>query len=146
MGRVMVDSFLSAHQGQMPDAAWQKRVDEWTPDVSARGWAGAIAEQGCGEPTRGVVLVAEDNAGVLCALVSGAAASDDPSRSTAEIGALYVLPDRRGQGIGGCLLRAAASKLATLGFLTSRPGGSTKRWVDMRSANGHSTKQAFSFP
>lgn len=116
MGRVMVDSFLSAHQGQMPDAAWQKRLDEWTPDVSARGWAGAIAEQGCGEPTRGVVLVAEDNAGVLCALVSGAAASDDPSGSTAEIGALYVLPDRRGQGIGGCLLRAAASELATLDF------------------------------
>ena len=32
MGRVMVDSFLSAHRGQMPDAAWQQRVDEWTPE------------------------------------------------------------------------------------------------------------------
>jgi hypothetical protein len=31
MGRVMVDSFLPAHRGQMPDAAWQQRVDEWTP-------------------------------------------------------------------------------------------------------------------
>src|SRR6187431_2054584 len=39
MGRVMVGSWLSAHRGQMPDAAWQKRVDEWTPAVSARGWA-----------------------------------------------------------------------------------------------------------
>jgi hypothetical protein len=26
MGRVMVDSFLSAHRGQMPDAAWQQRL------------------------------------------------------------------------------------------------------------------------
>jgi ribosomal protein S18 acetylase RimI-like enzyme len=116
MGRVMVDSFLSAHRGQMPDAAWQKRVDEWTPDVSARGWARAITEQGGGNAVRDVLLVAEDDAGVLCALVSGTAADDDPSGSIAEIGALYVLPDRRGQGIGRSLLRAAASDLATLGF------------------------------
>ena len=116
MGRVMVDSFLSAHRGQMPDAAWQKRVDEWTPDVSARGWARAITEQGGGHAVRDVLLVAEDDACVLCALVSGTAADDDPSGSIAEIGALYVLPDRRGQGIGRSLLRAAASDLATLGF------------------------------
>jgi ribosomal protein S18 acetylase RimI-like enzyme len=116
MGRVMVDSFLSAHRGQMPDAAWQKRVDEWTPDVSARGWAGAITEQGGGNATRDVVLVAEDDASVLCALVSGTAADDDPSGSIAEIGALYVLPDRRGQGVGELLLRAAAGELARLGF------------------------------
>ena len=49
MGRVMVDSFLSAHRGQMPDAAWQQRVDEWTPEVSARGWARCelAAQVGC---------------------------------------------------------------------------------------------------
>jgi ribosomal protein S18 acetylase RimI-like enzyme len=115
MGRVMVDSFLSAHRGQMPDAAWQKRVDEWTPDVSARGWARAFAEQAEGNDVRDVLLVAEDEAGVLSALVSGTAA-DDPSGSIAEIGALYVLPDRRGRGIGGALLRAAASELANRGF------------------------------
>jgi hypothetical protein len=62
MGRVMVDSFLSAHRGQMPDAAWQQRVD--------------------------VLLVAEDDSGVLSALVSGTAADDDPSGSIAEIEAL----------------------------------------------------------
>jgi ribosomal protein S18 acetylase RimI-like enzyme len=116
MGRVMVASFLSAHRGQMPDAAWQKRVDEWTPDVSARGWARAITEQGGGNAAGDVVLVAEDDDGVLCALVSGTAAEDDASGPIAEIGALYVLPDRRGRGIGALLLRAAASKLAALGF------------------------------
>jgi ribosomal protein S18 acetylase RimI-like enzyme len=116
MGRVMVASFLAAHRGQMPDAAWQKRADEWTPNVSARGWARAIAERGGGNATRDVVLVAEDDAGTLCALVSGTAADDDPSGPVAEIGALYVLPDRRGQGIGGSLLRAAAKELAASGF------------------------------
>ena len=116
MGRVMVDSFLSAHRGQMPDEAWQQRVDEWTPDVSARGWARAIKERAEGKAARDVLLVAEDDAGALSALVSGSAADDDPSGSIAEIGALYVLPDRRGQGFGGSLLRAAAGELADLGF------------------------------
>ena len=54
MGRVMVDSFLSAHRGQMPDAAWQQRVDEWTPEVSARGWARAITDQAEGNAALGL--------------------------------------------------------------------------------------------
>ena len=116
MGRVMVDSWLSAHRGQIPDAAWQKRVDEWTPDVSARGWARTLTEREDRNAARDVLLVAEDDGGSLSALVSGTAAGDDASGSTAEIGALYVLPDRRGQGIGGSLLREAASELARLGF------------------------------
>jgi len=84
--------------------------------VSGQGWARALTEQADGSDARDVLLVAEDEAGVLSALVSGRAAEDDPSGSIAEIGALYVLPDRRGQGIGGSLLRAAASELANLGF------------------------------
>jgi len=120
MGRVMVDAFLSAHRGQMPDAAWQQRVAEWTPDVSARGWARAIAE-GAGDGTpRAVLLVAEDDAAVLTALVSGTPADHDPSGSIAEIGALYVRPDRQGEGIGGSLLRAAAGELASQGFSALR--------------------------
>jgi ribosomal protein S18 acetylase RimI-like enzyme len=116
MGRVMVDSFLSAHRGQMPDAVWQQRVDEWTPDVSARAWARTIADRAAGKAARDVLLVADDDEGSLTALVSGSAADDDRSGSIAEIGALYVLPDRRGRGFGGSLLRAAASELADLGF------------------------------
>lgn len=85
---VMVDSFLSAHRGQMPDAAWQQRVDEWMPEVSARGWARAITDQAEGNAARDVLLVAEDDSGVLSALVSGTAADDDPSGSIAEIEAL----------------------------------------------------------
>lgn len=28
LGRVMVEAWLSAHRGQMPDWVWQKRVDD----------------------------------------------------------------------------------------------------------------------
>jgi ribosomal protein S18 acetylase RimI-like enzyme len=116
MGRVMVESWLSAHRGQMPDEAFQRRVEEWTPEVSARGWARALTEQAVGIALREVFLVAEDDEGVLIGLASGAAAADEPSGSTAEIGSLYVLPDRRGRGVGGSLLRAACRELGDLGF------------------------------
>ena len=122
MGRLMVESWLSAHRGQMPDAAFQKRVQEWTPEVSARAWARTLAEQADGGAPRDVVLVAEDGVGALVALVSGTSAADDPAGSIAEIGALYVRPDRRGRGIGGSLLRAAAGELAALGFATLHLG------------------------
>jgi GNAT superfamily N-acetyltransferase len=118
----MVDSWLSAHRGQVPDAAWRKRVDEWTPDVSARGWARALTERADGNANRDVLLVAEDDDGALIALVSGTAADEGASGSTAEIGALYVLPDRLGQGIGGSLLREAASELVRLGFSALQVG------------------------
>jgi hypothetical protein len=39
--------------------AWQQRVDEWTPEVSARGWARAITDQAGGNAARDVLLVAE---------------------------------------------------------------------------------------
>ena len=71
MGRVMVEAWLSAHRGQMPDTAWQKRVDEWTPDVSARAWARLLTEQTEGEHARVVLLVAEDDSGDSVGLVLG---------------------------------------------------------------------------
>ncbi|HYJ28021.1 MAG TPA: hypothetical protein VEW73_09945, partial [Nocardioides sp.] len=45
LGRVMVESWLAAHRGQMPEALWEKRVAEWTPEVSAAGWARVLAAQ-----------------------------------------------------------------------------------------------------
>jgi GNAT superfamily N-acetyltransferase len=126
MGRVMVESFLSAHRGQMPDAALQKRVEEWTPEVSARGWSRSIAALSDGSPERVVILVAEDDEGLL-GLVSGGPADEGLSATTCEIGALYVLPRRHGQGIGSALLRAASSHLAGLGY--------TRLLISVLSAN-----------
>ena len=48
LGRVTVEAWLSAHRGQMPEAAWRKRVEEWTPEVSAQGWARSLSEQATG--------------------------------------------------------------------------------------------------
>ena len=122
MGRVMVEAWLTAHRGQMPDAAWHKRVNEWTPDVSAQAWRRTFAERAQGHLRRDVLLVAEVDADGPIALVVGTEVEDDTSGSVAEIGALYVLPDRQGQGIGRLLLMEASKELATLGFTTLHIG------------------------
>lgn len=127
MGAVMVESFLSAHRGQMPDAAYRKRVEEWTPEVSARAWARALAELADGNPDWAVVMVAEDDGGLL-GLVAGGAAEGDPSGKMCEIGALYVDTRRRGEGVGTALLHAAAGRLADLGY--------TELHIAVLSANG----------
>ena len=59
LGRVMVESWLSAHRGLIPDAAWQKRADEWTPEVSAEAWLRFFAAQAEGQAPRTALLVAE---------------------------------------------------------------------------------------
>ncbi len=117
LGRVMVESWLSAHRGQVPEAAWRKRHDEWTPDVSARAWARLLAESAAGgDGARAALLVAEDDSGDLVALVLGTEVEDDESRETVQIDALYVLPDRHGQGIGRLLLQEAARQLLSWGY------------------------------
>lgn len=120
LGHLMVDSWLSAHRGQVPDAAWQKRAAEWTPDVSARGWSRVLDAQAT-EPVReDVLLVAEDERGVIVGLVYGVVADDVPGGTTGEIAALYVAPDRHREGIGAMLLPAAARELGALGVVTLR--------------------------
>ena len=118
MGRVMVEAWLSAHRGQMPHALWQKRVDEWTPEVSAAGWARLLAAQAQGTAGRVLVLVAEeaDHEGDPLALAMADEDDDDTSETTACVRALYVRPDRRGQGIGRALLSEAARELSRSGF------------------------------
>lgn len=116
----MVESFLSAHRGQMPEPAYRKRVAEWTPQASAAAWAHTLAEIAEGSADRDVVLVAEDDDGGLLGLVSGGQAEGDPSGTIAEVGALYVRTTRQGHGIGRSLLRAAAVRLAEHGFTELR--------------------------
>ncbi len=122
LGRVMVEAWLSAHRGQMPDLVWQKRVDEWTPDVSAQAWARLLSERAGGDHARIVLLVAEEDPGDPLALVLGTEAEEDESGATAQVNALYVLPDRQGQGIGRRLLQDAARELVSLGFSRLRIG------------------------
>ena len=127
MGRVMVESFLAAHRDQIPEAAYRKRVTEWTPEVSAGGWARALAEIDDGSAERDVLLVAHEDGGALVGLVSGGVREGDLTGTVAEVGALYVLPARQGHGVGRALLRDAATRLAARGFLELR--------LDVLSAN-----------
>ena len=115
MGRLMVVTWLSAHRGQMPDEAWQKRVEEWTPHVSARGWARLLSEVEAGDRPRTVLLVVEHD-DELEALALGGPADEDARDVTAQLDALYVLPGRQGRGIGRLLLRRMAEELAGRGF------------------------------
>lgn len=120
LGRVMVTSWLSAHEGQVPDEAWHRRVADWTPEVSAQGWARVLTEQADGVAPRDVLLVADDPAGQLVGLAYGRPTGDDGAARTAEVRALYVAPTHRGQGIGAALLRAVTRELSRLGFVAVR--------------------------
>lgn len=112
LGRVMVEAWLAAHRGQVPEAAWLKRVEEWTPEVSAAGWARLLSEP---DP-RTLLLVAEERNDVPVGLVLADEDPDDESGGTAQVAALYVLPGHQGRGIGRQLLVCAAAELASLGF------------------------------
>jgi ribosomal protein S18 acetylase RimI-like enzyme len=116
LGRVMVEAWLSAHHGQVPEAAWQKRVEEWTPEVSAQGWARLLSEQAAGDQPRAVLLVAEEQPGDPVGLVLATEDEGDVSGATAQVDALYVMPTDQGRGTGRLLLRAAVTELRRLGF------------------------------
>jgi len=115
LGRVMVPSWLAAHRDHVPAEAWQKRVAEWTPDVSAAAWARLLGAQDDAGVPDDVLLLAEDESGVAVGLVLGTPVQDDGG-GVAEIRAIYVLPNRHRTGTGTALLRACADQLSERGF------------------------------
>ncbi len=115
MGRVMVDTFLTAHHGQMPEEAWQKRKAEWTYDVSASGWARTIAEINDGNDAE-CIYVAVTEGDEVVGLAMGHPA--EGMTQTGEVVALYVRQAYQGQGIGRQLVQAVAVHLATTGITT----------------------------
>ena len=121
MGAVMVESFLAAHKEHYPIDLWQKRVDEWTPAVSAAAWADNLREfatiQAAGKAPDFCLYVAMDEANTLVGLVYGYAQNRDASVKTGigEIGALYVKPSAQGRGVGRQLVHAAAAYLTQKG-------------------------------
>ena len=118
----MVASWLAAHRGQVPEAAWQQRVAEWTPGVSAAAWARTLAEQAESHDRPDVLLVADDDVHGVVGLVLATVPGDDPSGDLAEVGALYVLPGHQGRGVGRLLLREAAAVLRSRGSRRLRIG------------------------
>lgn len=114
MAKVMVDTWLSAHRGQMPEEVWTKRRDEWTYDVSERGWARTLKEIADDVHSKDCIYVAEDEIGEIVGLAMGVPADDAPT--TGEVSTLYVRESHQGHGIGRRLVQSVAAHLARLGM------------------------------
>jgi ribosomal protein S18 acetylase RimI-like enzyme len=119
MARVMVDTFLAAHRGQIPEAAWEKRRQEWTYAVSGNAWARSLGEMAAGDSPGEYLCVGEDETGTVVGLASGYPARDAGERVGA-IGCLYVLPSHQRHGLGRRLAQAVAAHLAREGMTALR--------------------------
>ena len=122
MGQVMVATYLAAHQGQMPAEAWAKRAEEWTPEVSARGWARTLREIASGERPQDCIYVAVDEGGAIVGLAMGGPANVEEFPQTGAVYALYVSTRHQGQGLGRRLVQAVAADLAQKGMTALQIG------------------------
>lgn len=115
MGRVMVDTWLAAHRGQVPDGQWQRRREDWSYADSERSWRSLLAEIADGSNTEDCVYVAVRDEGEVIGVAVGCPAELDLLPNAAEVSALYVHPTAQGQGLGRRLVRAVAAHQANLG-------------------------------
>ncbi|MCB8943576.1 MAG: GNAT family N-acetyltransferase [Ardenticatenaceae bacterium] len=122
MGHLLVTTWLTAHKGQIPEGQWQARQANWTPAVSAQGWAETLRAMAAGDdPDYCIYLavataVSEPESTPIIGLVMGGAARAGSWADAGEIYVLYVRADRQGQGIGKRLLATAVHHLAQLGL------------------------------
>jgi ribosomal protein S18 acetylase RimI-like enzyme len=116
MGRVMVDTYMAAHKGQMPEGAWLKRKEEWTHEVSANAWARSLREIADDAHSQDCIYVAVDElSDAIVGLVMGGLGDDTRLPNCGEIYSLYVHIEYQGRGVGRQLLQAAVLHLAALG-------------------------------
>lgn len=115
MAGVMVDTWLAAHRGQVPEGQWQRRREEWTYADSERSWQQALTEIADSCNTQECIYVAATEAGVVVGVAVGCPAALDLLPNAAEVSALYVRPDQQGQGLGRGLVQAVVAHQANLG-------------------------------
>ena len=122
MGQVMVDTYMTAHRNQMPDEAWAKRAEEWTPEVSAEGWARTLREIATDEQPQDCIYVAIDEGGAIVGLAMGGPADAAALPQTGVVYALYISTRHQGQGLGRRLVQTVAADLALKGMTALRIG------------------------
>ena len=122
MGHIMVDTWLVAHSDQMPVDAWAKRAEEWTPEVSAQGWARTLREIATDERSQDCIYVALDEGGEIVGLVMGGPADAENLPQTGAVYALYISTRHQGQGLGRRLVQAVAAELAQKGMTALQIG------------------------
>lgn len=115
MARVMVDTYLSAHRGQMPEEVWTKRKEEWTYEVSEQSWARTLRELSEGARPQECIYVALDAAGEVVGLAVGGSPRAGGPEDTGEIHMLYVRESHQHRGHGRRLVQAVAAHLAQMG-------------------------------
>src|SRR5262245_14134294 len=77
MAHVMVDTFLSAHRGHIPEEVWKWRQQNWTYEVSARGWERTLKGIVDGSSPAECLYVAERGPGGIIGIAGGAPAASD---------------------------------------------------------------------
>ena len=113
MGELMVTTWLTAHRRHIPPAAWERRREQWTPEVSAAGWERSLRERDAAAAGhRPCYLVAE---AAHVGIIGLAAAAIDDTGSRGEVGSLYIHPDHQRRGIGRLLVRRLAGDLHAQG-------------------------------
>ena len=120
MGRVMVDTYMRAHKGQIPEGAWQQRKQEWTPEVSANAWARNLREiaediANKGQSQDCIFVAIDEMTDEMVGLVMGGLGDTERLPNCGEIYGLYVRTSDQGRGVGRRLLQAAVGHLAGLG-------------------------------
>ena len=119
MGRLMVETWLAAHKGQIPDGQWQARQRDWTPEKSAQGWAETLRDMAAGETPDCCIYLAVETAVSppnIIGLVMGGPALSLQWPMAGEIYAIYVQQAWQGRGAGKRLLETAVRHLAQLGM------------------------------
>ncbi len=116
MAQVMVDSFLTAHRGQIPEALWKWRQQEWTYAVSAQGWERSLRRIAEASSPQECVYVAESPSGEIIGLAMAQPTAMEAAASTAEVCALYVHTYYQRQGMGRRVLAAIATHLQSQGI------------------------------
>lgn len=122
MGRVMVTTYMAAHRDQMPAEAWAKRAEEWTPEVSAQGWARTLREIAADEQSQDCIYVAEHDSGEIVGLAMGGPANAEELPQTGAVYALYVAMSHQDQGLGRRLVQTVAAHLAQQGMTALQIG------------------------
>jgi ribosomal protein S18 acetylase RimI-like enzyme len=122
IGQVMVATYLAAHRDQMPDAAWAKRAEEWTPEVSADGWARTLREIATDERPQDCIYVALDDGSAIVGLAMGGPANAEELPQIGAVYALYISTRHQGQGLGRRLVQAVAADLAQKGMTALQIG------------------------
>ena len=122
MGQLMVETWLAAHKGQIPEGQWQARKADWTPEKSANGWAETLRDMAAGEDPDYCIYLAMETvdsgpqALEIIGLVMGGPARSLPWTEAGEIYAIYVRQAWQGQRVGKALLQTAVRHLTQLGM------------------------------